>query len=71
MDALNKSKMLNDKRAEEIAEMKKQLVANGGGDTDLKYEIINRFPAYIIAQILLPQFVFDNKKNFKHSGKLK
>ena len=70
-DALNKTKLLSKKRAVEIAQMREQLIANGGWDTDLKYEIINKMPAYLIAQILLPQFKFDNKKNFKNWGKLK
>lgn len=70
-DALNKTKLLSTKRAREITLMREQLIANGGWDTDLKYEIINKMPAYLLAQILLPQFKFDNKKNFKNWWKLK
>lgn len=71
LDELKKRDVISKKRELEIIEMKKNLIANWWTNTDLKYEIINRFPAYIIAQILLPQFNFDWKKNFKVNWKLK
>ena len=71
LDSLEKNKRLSDERAKEIEEMRADLIANWWWDTDLQYQIINKFPAYIVAEILLPEFKFDWKKNFKDQGKLK
>lgn len=71
LDELKKKTELSKVRQTEIEAMKKTLIASWGWDTDLKYEIINRLPAYIIAQVILPMFVFDWKKNFKDNWKLK
>ena len=70
-DAFKNLNKYADKRNAEVAEMKAKLLASGWKDTDIKYEIINRIPSYLISQILLPSFVFDGKKNFKHNGKMK
>lgn len=71
LDELKKKEELTKQRAKEIDLMRQKLVAEWWQDTDLKYEIINRLPAYLIAQMLLPQFSFDGKKNFTKEGKLK
>ena len=55
----------NKRKAEEMAKLKADLLKSWWADTNLKYEIINRIPAYIIAQLLLPEFEFNWRKNFK------
>ena len=71
IDSLEKNIEAAEKRAKEIALMREELIYNWWADTDIKYAIINKFPSYIIAQLLLPQFIFDWKKNFKDQWKLK
>lgn len=71
LDALAANNKYADKRDKEVAEMKAKLISSGGKDTDIKYEIINRIPSYLISQILLPSFVYDDKKNFRHNWKIK
>ena len=71
LKSLKENQELSEKRTLEIEDMRQQLIAQGWWDTDLKYQIINKFPSYIIVQLLLPEFPFDWRKNFKDSWKLK
>ena len=71
LDELNKKHKLSTERAAEIVQMKAQLIASWWALTDIKYEVINKFPAYLIAQLLLPAFPYDGRKNFKDNWKLK
>lgn len=71
LDALKKSKELSEVRKKEIEEMRKKLIEEWWADMDLKYQIINKFPAYLIVQILKPEFIYDGKKNFRTMWKMK
>lgn len=67
IDELNKLNQITEIRKQEIEDARQKLLSEWKGDTDFKYEIINKLPAYLIAQILIPQFPFDWKKNFRNN----
>ena len=51
------------KQKVDIDELKHKILEHSSYSNEL-YEVINKIPAYLIAQLLLPEFKYDGKKNF-------
>lgn len=68
IDEIKNQEKIIEQRKLEIEEARQKLIIEWKWDTDFKYEIINKIPAYLIAQLLIPNFPFDWKKNFRNNN---